>query len=104
MVEIPLEQPKEADIFSFWFDKNLNRIIEEGRNPLVYDSLQDVLQSTVLSGTRQNIQLFTANGTWMKPEWSTTVDVWVISGGAGGGSGRRGAAGTGRSGGGGGAG
>lgn len=48
------------------------------------------------------VDVFTANGTWTKPTGAVSVDVLAIGSGAGGGSGRRGAAATVRCGGGGG--
>jgi hypothetical protein len=33
-----------------------------------------------------NFQVFTSNGTYTPPSWSTTADVWVIAGGGGGGA------------------
>jgi hypothetical protein len=49
-------------------------------------------------------EVFTANGTWVKPAWANTVEVTCIGAGGAGGSGARDAAGTAVSGGGGGAG
>jgi len=51
-----------------------------------------------------NVQTFTTNGTWTKPDGAVAVDVVVISAGGGGGSGRKGGVGTQASGGGGGGG
>lgn len=51
---------------------------------------------------REEITVFTATGTWAKPDWARTVTVHLMGPGGGGGSGRRGAGGTVRSGGGGG--
>ena len=51
---------------------------------------------------REEITVFTASGTWTKPEWARTVAVHLMGPGGGGGSGRRGASGTVRTGGGGG--
>lgn len=52
---------------------------------------------------REDIQTFTAGGTWTKPLWAKVVDVEVIGGGAGGGSGASGDNSLARGGGGGGA-
>lgn len=54
--------------------------------------------------TAPQFDVFTANGTWTKPDGAKKVRVVLIAGGQGGASGRRGAAGTVRCGGGGGAG
>lgn len=53
-------------------------------------------------GGTQVVDIFTASGTWTKPEGATTVKVIACGGGGGGGSGARGASGTYRPGGGGG--
>jgi hypothetical protein len=51
---------------------------------------------------REELAVFTASGTWTKPDWARTVTVTAMGGGGGGGGARRGAAGTVRNGGGGG--
>src|SRR5829696_1274545 len=47
------------------------------------------------SRSRVNVQTFTAgSGTWTKPAWAKTVQLFCFGGGGGGGSGRKGAAGS----------
>ena len=45
-----------------------------------------------------DVQVFTGNGTWTKPQDAKAVEILVLGGSGGGGSGRRGAAGTARGG------
>jgi hypothetical protein len=56
-------------------------------------------QTTASGGTFPNVQSFTGNGTWTKPNGATLVRVVVVGAGGGGGSGRRGAAASNRAGG-----
>lgn len=47
MVSIPLPNPESPDIFSYGFEKDLSRGIPQEKNPLVYNPLEDTVQSGV---------------------------------------------------------
>jgi len=75
MPDIQLPKPKEPDILSFGFDKNLNRAIEVTQSPMIYDSIEDVIQAPLVNfGTIQSgsgSKRFAVNlekGMWMGAE------------------------------------
>lgn len=49
-MELPLPEPTTPDIFSFGFDKNLNRPFDSERNPFIYNSIEDQIIPTLISG------------------------------------------------------
>lgn len=49
MTQINVPQGNENDIFSFGFDKGLNRVVQNSSTPSVYDSIEDRLAGTNLS-------------------------------------------------------
>lgn len=59
-MEIPIPQPDSPDIFSYGFDKSLNREIPSGNNPTVYDTVENAINTGSilvgnLSAARLNI-------------------------------------------------
>ena len=48
MVQIPLEPPKESDIYSYRFDKNLNRTFEPISSGTVYNAIDEALNTEQL--------------------------------------------------------
>ena len=50
MPTIPLENPTQPDIYSFGFDKNLNRPIVQGENPFVYDAVTQAIPTSSSGG------------------------------------------------------
>lgn len=79
MPKIPLKEPERPDIYSFGFDKNLNRTFFEERNlsldsdnPLIYDIIggavpaQSLQWGSLFVGSGENVFAFDpANGMWL---------------------------------------
>lgn len=75
MPEINIPQPNNVDIYSFGFDRNLNKEARLDRNPLVYDSVRDLLQAQSVQfgnlsvGSRNSVfQVDPTKGIWLGNE------------------------------------
>ncbi len=63
MADIPFEQPENPDIYSYGFDKLLNRAISDESTGVVYDSLDKATNaSSVLSGGNIILKTITIGG------------------------------------------
>lgn len=63
MTDIPLDQPKTPDIYSFGFDKNLNRTLVNDSTGVVYDTIQDAINTgSVLSGGNLTLKTLSIGG------------------------------------------
>lgn len=63
MTDIPIQNPKTEDIYSFGFDKNLNRSLANNSTGVVYDTVQDAINTgSVLSGGNVTLKTLSIGG------------------------------------------